>query len=46
MFTYIDQQWLNFLCTQQKKLYVTLLNGMEDALSMNNDHVDLNQIGQ
>lgn len=46
MFTCIDQEQLNFLCTQQKKLCVTLLNGMEDALLMNNDQVDLNQIGQ
>ena len=46
MFACIDQEHLYYLRTQQKKLHVTLLNGMEDALSMNDDQVDLNQIGQ
>ena len=46
MFACIDQERLYYLRTQQKKLRVTLLNGMEDALSMNDDQVDLNQIGQ
>ena len=46
MFACIDQQRLHFIRTQQKRLRVTLLNGMEDALSLNDDEVDLNQIGQ
>ena len=46
MFACIDQQRLHFICTQQHKLHVTLLNGIEDALSMNDDCVDLNQLGQ
>lgn len=47
MFACIDQERLNFLRTQQKKLRVTLLNGMEDALSMSDGHdVGLNHIGQ
>ena len=46
MFACIDQEQLHFICTQQHKLCVTLLNGIEDALLMNDDHVDLNQLGQ
>jgi hypothetical protein len=46
MFACIDQQRLHFIRTQQRRLRVTLLNVMEDALTMNDDHVDLNQIGQ
>ena len=46
MFACIDQERLHFIRTQQHKLRVTLLNGIEDALSMNDDHVDLNQLGQ
>ena len=46
MFTCIDQEWLHFIHTQQHKLCVTLLIGIEDVLSMNDDHVDLNQLGQ
>jgi Helitron helicase-like domain at N-terminus len=46
MFACIDQQRLYFIRTQQPKLRSTLLNGIEDALSMNDDHVDLNQLGQ
>ena len=46
MFACIDQERLYFICSQQRRLRVTLLNGMEDALSINNDHLDLNQLGQ
>jgi hypothetical protein len=46
MFACIDQQRLHFIRTQQPKLRTTLLNGIEDALSTNDDHVDLNDIGQ
>jgi hypothetical protein len=46
MFACIDQERLHFIRTQQKRFRVTLLNGMEDALTMNDDQVDLNQLGQ
>ena len=46
MFACIDQQRLYFIRTQQKKLWVTLLNGLKDVLSMNDDLIDLNQLGQ
>jgi hypothetical protein len=46
MFACIDQERLHFIRTQQKRLRVSLLNGMEDALTVNDDHVDLNQVGQ
>jgi hypothetical protein len=46
MFACIDQERLHFIRTQQRRLRVTLLNGMEDALTMNDNHVDLNQIGE
>jgi hypothetical protein len=42
----IDQQRLHFIRTQQKRLRVALLNGMEDALTMNDSQADLNHIGQ
>jgi hypothetical protein len=44
MFACIDQERLHFLCTQQKNLHVTLLNGIEDVLSMDDNHLDLNHI--
>ena len=46
MFACIDQERLYFIRSQQRRLRVTLLNGMEDALSINDDHLDLNQLGQ
>ena len=46
MFACIDQERLRFIQTQQPKLRTTLLNGIEDALSANDDNVDLNQLGQ
>ena len=46
MFACIDQERLHFIRTQQRRLRVTLLNGMEDAFTMNDNQVDLNQIGQ
>jgi hypothetical protein len=46
MFACIDQERLHFIRTQQPKLRTSLLNGIEDALSANDDRVDLNQLGQ
>ena len=46
MFACIDQEWLHFICTQQRRLRVTLLNGMEDALTTNDNEIDPNQLGQ
>ena len=46
MFACIDQERLHFIRTQQRRLRVTLLNGMEDALTMNDNEVDLNHIGE
>ena len=46
MFACIDQECLHFIQTQQPKLRTTLLNGIEDAISANDDHIDLNQLGQ
>ena len=46
MFACIDQGQLHFICTQQPKLHVTLLNRIEDVLSMNDNNIDLNQLGQ
>ena len=46
MFACIDQERLHFIQTQQPKLRTTLLNGIEDALSVNDDNVDLNELGQ
>ena len=46
MFACIDQERLHFIRTQQKRLRVTLLNGIEDALTLNDEEVDPNQIGQ
>lgn len=46
MFACIDQERLRFIRSQQPKLRTTLLNGIEDALSLNDDRVDLNQLGQ
>ena len=46
MFACIDQERLHFIRTQQRRLRVTLLNGMEDALSTNDNEIDLNQLGQ
>ena len=46
MFACIDQQQLYFIRSQQKRLGVTLLNGLEDMLSMNDDQIDLNHLGQ
>ena len=46
MFACIDQERLHFIHTQQRRLRVTLLNGMEDVLTTNDNQVDLNQLGQ
>lgn len=46
MFASIDQERLRFIRTQQPKLRVTMLNGLEDAISTSDDHVDLNQLGE
>ena len=46
MFACIDQERLHFIRIQQKRLRVTLLNGMEDALTANDNNLDLNQLGQ
>ena len=46
MFACIDQDRLHFIRTQQPKLQVTILHGIEDALSENDEHVDLSQLGQ
>jgi hypothetical protein len=46
MFACIDQERLRFIQTQQPRLRTTLLNGIEDALSSNDDNVDLHQLGQ
>jgi len=46
MFACIDQDRLHFIRTQQPKLRATVLNGIEDALSESDDHVDLSQLGQ
>ena len=46
MFACIDQQRLYFIRSQQKRLRVTLLNGLEDALLLNDDQIDLNHLGQ
>ena len=46
MFACIDQQRLRFIRTQQSKLRITMLDGVEDALSSSDDHLDLNQLGQ
>ena len=46
MFASIDQEWLHFIQTQQLRLWVTMLNGLEDAISMSDEHVDLNQLGE
>ena len=46
MFACIDQERLHFIRSQQSKLRTTMLNGIEDALSENDDHIDLSQLGQ
>ncbi|KDR83322.1 hypothetical protein GALMADRAFT_56741 [Galerina marginata CBS 339.88] len=46
MFACINQDRLQFIKTQQPRLQITMLNGIEDALSTNDDCVDLNQLGQ
>jgi hypothetical protein len=46
MFASIDQERLRFIQSQQHKLLITMLNGIEDALTHNDDHVDLNQLGE
>ena len=46
MFACIDQERLHFIHSQQKKLRVTLLNGVEDAYTINDNQVDLTQLGQ
>jgi hypothetical protein len=46
MFACIDHERLRFIRTQQPRFRTTLLNGIEDALSENDDHVDLNQLRQ
>ena len=46
MYACIDQEHLQFIQTQQPKLCTTLLNRIKDALSTDDDHVDLNQLGQ
>ena len=46
MFACIDQEHLHFIQSQQRRLRVTLLNGMEDALTMNDNQINFNDIGQ
>ena len=46
MFASIDQQRLRFIRTQQHKLRVTMLSGIEDALTSIDDNVDMSQLGQ
>lgn len=46
MFMRINQEHLHFIQTEQPKLRTTLLNGIEDALSMHDDNIDLNQLGE
>jgi Helitron helicase-like domain at N-terminus len=46
MFACIDQECLRFIQTQQPRFRTTMLNGIEDALSQSDDHVDLTQLGQ
>ena len=46
MFACIDQEHLHFIQSQQRRLRVTLLNCMEDALTMNDNQINLNDIGQ
>jgi hypothetical protein len=46
MYACIDQERLHFIRTQQRRLRVTLLNGMEDALTTSDNQVDLNHIGE
>ena len=46
MFACIDQERLHFIRSQQKRLRVTVLNGMEDALTTSDNEVDLNQLGE
>ena len=46
MFACIDQERLRFIRNEQPRFRTTLLNGIEDALTESDDHVDLNQMGQ
>jgi hypothetical protein len=46
MFACIDQQRLNYIRTHQTDFRVTMLDGIEDALSSNDDDIDLHQLGQ
>ena len=46
MFACIDQECLHFIRSQQPNLRTSLLNGIEDALSENDDQIDLHQLGQ
>lgn len=46
MFACIDQERLHFIRSQQPNLRTSLLNGIEDALSANDDQIDLHQLGQ
>ena len=43
---FVDQQCLRFIRNQQHKLRVTMLSGIEDALSSNDENIDLSQLGQ
>ena len=46
MFAAIDQKRLCFICTQQPRLQVAMLSGLEDTISSSNDQVDFTQLGE
>jgi hypothetical protein len=46
MFAAIDQERLHFIRTQQPRLQVAMLSGLEDAISSSDDQVDLTQLGE
>jgi hypothetical protein len=46
MFAAIDQERLRFIRTQQPKLRITMLGGLEDAVFQEDQDLNLSQIGQ
>jgi len=46
MFAAIDQERLHFIQTQQPKLCITMLGGLEDTLFHEDQDFNLSQIGQ
>lgn len=46
MFAAIDQERLHFIRTQQPKLCITMLGGLQDALFHEDEDVNLSQIGK